>query len=237
MRLRKFLLMKNDVINDLYDYGYKIVQNDNYFKFSLDSILLSDFVKLNFSDKNLLDMCSGNCPIPIILSSKINNIVAFEIQKEVFELGIRSIDLNGINNIKLINDDVKNINNYYEDGYFDIVTCNPPYFKLNDGSIVNDCFIKAIARHEVMIKLSDIIKISYKMLRDKGRLFIVYRTDRLIELIDVLRVNKFGIRTLQFCYHDLNCDCSIVLVEAMKNGKDDLKINCPIFTNNYRRNV
>lgn len=237
MRLRKFFLMKSDIINDLYDYGYKIVQNDDYFKFSLDSILLSDFVKVNYGDKNLLDMCSGNCPIPIILSNKIRNIVAFEIQKQIFDLGIKSIKLNNIGNVNLINDDVKNINSYYDDGCFDIVTCNPPYFKLNNGSIVNDCMVKAIARHEVKIKLSDIISISYRMLRDKGRIFLVYRTDRLFELVDLLREYKFGIRTLQFCYHNLNSNCSIVLVEAMKNGKDDLKIMNPIITDNYRRNV
>lgn len=229
--------MKNNVVNDLFDYGYEIVQNDDYFKFSLDSILLADFVKINYSDKKLLDMCSGNCPISIILSSKIKDIVAFEVQKQIFDLGNESIKLNNISNIKLINDDVKNINNYYNDCYFDIIACNPPYFKLEEKSVVNECMVKAIARHEVMIKLDDIVNISYRMLRDKGRLFLVYRTDRLIELIDILNKYKFGIKTLQFCYHNKNSNCSIVLIEAMKNGKDDLKVKYPIFTSEYRRSI
>ena len=100
-------------INDLYDYGYKIVQNSDYFKFSLDSMLLANFVGINMSDSKLLDFCTGNCPVPIILSNSIKNIVAFEVQKEIYELGNESLKLNNINNVKLINDDIKNIGNYY----------------------------------------------------------------------------------------------------------------------------
>ena len=84
-------------INDLYDYGYKIVQNSDYFKFSLDSMLLANFVNINMSDSKLLDFCTGNCPIPIILSNSIKNIVAFEVQKEIYELGDESLKLNNIN--------------------------------------------------------------------------------------------------------------------------------------------
>lgn len=227
----------NNVVNDLYDYGYKIIQNDDFFKFSIDSIVLADFVKINFSDKNLLDMCSGNCPIPIILSKGIKNIVAFEIQKEVYDLGILSIEMNSIDNISLFNDNITNIGSYFSDGYFDIITCNPPYFKISSGSILNDCSVKAIARHEVMINLEQIVSIAYRFLRDKGRFYIVYRTDRFIELIKCLDKYRFGIKRIMCCYHDVNSDCMIVVVEAMKNGVDDLKILAPVFTENYRRNV
>ena len=86
-----FLLMKNNEINDLYNYGYKIVQNKDYFKFSLDSILLADFVKVNFTDKKMLDLCTGNAPIPIILSNKLEEITGIEIQKDVYDMAIESI--------------------------------------------------------------------------------------------------------------------------------------------------
>ena len=222
-------------INDLYDYGYKIVQKSDYFKFSLDSMLLANFVNINMSDSKLLDFCTGNCPIPIILSNSIKNIVAFEVQKEIYELGDESLKLNNINNVKLINDDIKNIGNYYEEGYFDIITCNPPYFKVIDSSRINDNNVKAIARHEILIKLEDIVSLAYKFLRDKGKLYIVYRPDRLMELLQLFDKYKFGVKKLQCCYNNSDSLSSMILIEAMKNGQDDLKILAPLYTENYRR--
>ena len=222
-------------INDLYDYGYKIVQKSDYFKFSLDSMLLANFVNINMSDSKLLDFCTGNCPIPIILSNSIKNIVAFEVQKEIYELGDESLKLNNINNVKLINDDIKNISNYYEEGYFDIITCNPPYFKVIDSSRINDNNVKAIARHEILIKLEDIVYLAYKFLRDKGKLYIVYRPDRLMELLKLFDKHKFGVQKLQCCYNNSDSLSSMILIEAMKNGQDDLKILAPLYTENYRR--
>lgn len=222
-------------INDLYDYGYKIVQKSDYFKFSLDSMLLANFVNINMSDSKLLDFCTGNCPIPIILSNSIKNIVAFEVQKEIYELGDESLKLNNINNVKLINDDIKNIGNYYEEGYFDIITCNPPYFKVIDFSRINDNNVKAIARHEILIKLEDIVYLAYKFLRDKGKLYIVYRPDRLMELLKLFDKYKFGVKKLQCCYNNSESLSSMILIEAMKNGQDDLKILAPLYTENYRR--
>ena len=222
-------------INDLYDYGYKIVQKSDYFKFSLDSMLLANFVNINMADSKLLDFCTGNCPIPIILSNSIKNIVAFEVQKEIYELGDESLKLNNINNVKLINDDIKNIGNYYEEGYFDIITCNPPYFKVIDSSRINDNNVKAIARHEILIKLEDIVSLAYKFLRDKGKLYIVYRPDRLMELLKLFDKYKFGVKKLQCCYNNSESLSSMILIEAMKNGQDDLKILTPLYTENYRR--
>mgnify|MGYP001028818402 FL=1 len=222
-------------INDLYDYGYKIVQKSDYFKFSLDSMLLANFVNINMADSKLLDFCTGNCPIPIILSNSIKNIVAFEVQKEIYELGDESLTLNNINNVKLINDDIKNIGNYYEEGYFDIITCNPPYFKVIDSSRINDNSVKAIARHEILIKLEDIVSLAYKFLRDKGKLYIVYRPDRLMELLKLFDKYKFGVKKLQCCYNNSESLSSMILIEAMKNGHDDLKILAPLYTENYRR--
>ena len=222
-------------INDLYDYGYKIVQKSDYFKFSLDSMLLANFVNINMADSKLLDFCTGNCPIPIILSNLIKNIVAFEVQKEIYELGDESLTLNNIDNVKLINDDIKNIGNYYEEGYFDIITCNPPYFKVINSSRINDNNVKAIARHEILIKLEDIVSLAYKFLRDKGKLYIVYRPDRLMELLKLFDKYKFGVKKLQCCYNNSDSLSSMILIEAMKNGQDDLKILAPLYTENYRR--
>ena len=148
-------LKKEKVINDLVYYdNLKIVQNKNYFNFSLDSVLLPNFVILTPNTKNILDMCCGNAPIPIVLSTKTNaNIVGVEIQKQIFDLAKESIEINNIKNITLINKDVKDIINDYETDTFDLITCNPPYFRYEKTSILNKNDVKSIARHEIFIKL------------------------------------------------------------------------------------
>ena len=226
--------MEQNVVNDLLDYGYKIVQNPSFFKFSLDSILLADFVNINYTDKKLLDLCTGNAPLPIILSKKISSISCVEIQNEVYNLAKESININNIINISLINDDIKNWQNYFSPSTFDIITCNPPYFKYNETSNINDNIIKSIARHEIKITLEEIIEISSKLVKPKGKLNIVYRPDRFIELVNYLKKYNFGIKRIECAYDDFDKNCSIILVEAMKNGKDDLKILPPLLTKNYR---
>ncbi len=229
--------MTKNEINDLYNYGYKIVQNKDYFKFSLDSILLADFVKINFTDKKLLDLCTGNAPIPIILSNKVKEISAIEIQKCIFDMAAESIRINKINNVQLINDNIKNWSNYFSSNSFDIVTCNPPYFKYNNTSLINKNMVKSIARHEIEINLEEIIKIASSILKSKGRFYLVHHANRLIDIINLLQKHHFGIKRLEFTYNDLNSDCKIILIEAMKDGKNECKISRPLLTNNYRSDV
>ena len=191
--------MNNSELNDLYDTGFKIYQSKDYFKFSLDSLLLANFVEFNFTDKLVLDLCTGNAPVPIILSeNKKIKIYGFELQKEIYELAVKSIKVNQIDNVEIINDDVKNSLNYFPGNNFDIVTCNPPYFKYTKNSIINENEIKSIARHEIKITLEDIIKIATKQLKAKGKFYIVHRSDRLIEIINYLNKYNFGIKKLQF---------------------------------------
>lgn len=227
--------MEKTEINDLYDYGYKIIQNSAYFKFSLDSILLSDFVSINYKDQKLLDLCTGNAPIPITLSSKIKEIYAIELQPEIYKLAEESIKINNIHNIKLINDNALNCLNYFKENSFDIITCNPPYFVYNEKSIVNQNLIKTIARHEKEITLKDIVLIASKMLKNKGRFYLIHRTERLIEIIEEMQKNHLGIKKMQFCYDNKDSKCSMVIFEAQKNGKNAPIILNPIFTKDYRR--
>lgn len=229
--------MKNNEINDLYNYGYKIVQNQDYFKFSLDSILLADFVKVKFTDKKMLDLCTGNAPIPIILSNKIKDISAIEIQDKIYLLAQESLKINNIKNVKLINDNVKNWSNYFPGNNFDIITCNPPYFKYDNNSIINDNMIKSIARHEIKITLEEIIEIASKLLKSKGRFYLVHRAERLIEIINLLQKYNFGIKKLEFAYNDIDSNCSIVLIESMKDGKNNCSIPKPLITKNYRGDI
>ena len=225
---------KEIIINDLLNYNnLKIIQNKDYFNFSLDSVLLPNFVLLSPNTKNILDLCTGNAPIPLILSTKTKaNIIGVEIQKEIYDLAKKSVKLNNINSISLINDDVKNITKKFETDSFDIITCNPPYFKCNENSILNDNDIKSIARHELKVNIEDIIRISKKLLKNGGSLNIVHRTDRLIEIIDLMKKNNLEPKRIQFIYPKKNNDSNIVLIDGRKNGKPGLKILKPLIVHN-----
>ena len=219
--------------NDLLNYGLYIYQNDKYFKFSIDSVLLAEFVNLKFSDRKILDMCCGNCPLLMILAQKRQlEYVGVELQSSVFELAKRSVNENNFK-INLINDNVKNLSNYYQDDYFDIITCNPPYFKYNNNALVNDCIEKTIARHEVEITFSEIVDLVYKLLKNNGYFYFVHRTDRFMEFIDVLKKKKFSIKKIQFVYNSENNNACCVLFECVKNGKTETKVEKPLFVNKF----
>ena len=164
-------------LNDLFDYDYKIYQIKDYFKFASDSVLLSEFVKLKKKDKEILDLCTGNAPIPMILTKRYGDkihITGVELQKEIYNLAIESIEYNKLTNIDIINDDVNNCLKLFRNKHFDVITCNPPYFKY-DETRLNEEEIKAIARHEIKLKLEDIIKISSKLLNTGGYLYMSFK--------------------------------------------------------------
>lgn len=214
--------------NDLFDYDLYIYQNKDYFKFSLDSILLAEFVKSKPNQK-VLDMCTGNCPVPLILRTKNNDleIDCVEIQPEIIDLARKSIEVNKQEDkINLIEGNVKDvkINKKY-----DIITCNPPYFKVDGTSLTNENEIKKIARHEVTITLKEIIDTAAKNLNENGIFYMVHRSDRLIDVINCLNENKLGIRTICYIFTKENSASEFFLIEAAKNKKNDTKI--------YYRNV
>ena len=223
-----------EVINDLLNYNnLKIVQNTDWFNFSLDSVLLSDFIKVK-DDMKIIDFCTGNCPIPLILSTKIKTeIYAVELQKEVYDLGKKSIKINNLDNqIKLLNKDVKDLSNIFETDTFDLITCNPPYFKIEEFSKLNDNSIKTIARHEKMIDLENIFKIAKKILKNNGKIAMVHRTDRLIDIIMEMKKNNIEPKRICYIYPKENTKSNMVLIEGAKNGKPGLIVEKPIIVHN-----
>lgn len=221
------------MINDLLNYDLKIYQDIDAFKFSIDSVLLAEFVNINYRAKNIIDLCTGNAPIPMILSTKFNkNIVGVEIQKSIFELAQKSVNYNNIENIKLYNNDIKEITNFF-DYKFDIITCNPPYFQYNnDNSLnVNEC--KAIARHEIKINLEEVILISSKIINHSGSLYLVHRCDRFVDILNLLKKYNFGLRRLQFVYDNFNSNSCFLLIEAKYMCKNDLKVLKPLYIDKY----
>ena len=223
-----------EVINDLLNYGnLKIIQNTEWFSFSLDSVLLANFVKLNNKMK-IIDFCSGNGPIPLFLSTKTKSkIIGVELQKEIFDLAQRSIKLNNLEGqIEMLNMDVKNISDIYDTDTFDLITCNPPYFKVDGQSNTNLNDIKAIARHELTLNLNEIFKIAKKVLKNNGRIAMVHRTDRLMDIISAMKNNNIEPKRLQIIYPFENSKSNMILIEGSKNGKVGLEIEKGIVVHN-----
>ena len=181
------------VIN--YLLGYKnlyIMQDNEMFHFSLDSVLLPNFITINKNTKKILDIGCGNAPIPLILSTKTDaNIIGVEIQKDVYNLAKESVEYNKLSDkIEIINAD---INEYYKNievGSIDIITCNPPYFKYKKDSNINESEYKTIARHEVALNLEQLLSISKILLKTNGIIGIVHRPERLVDIINEMKKNN-----------------------------------------------
>lgn len=234
--MAKDMNLKNNIeLNDLFDYDMKIYQNKEYFKFSIDSVLLAEFVSIKKGQKSILDMCTGNAPVPLILSKRFNNIeiVGIELQKEIYDLANKSVQYNNKKNILLINDDVNKLTNIYKFKKFDVITCNPPYFVPYSNKLINENEVKAIARHEIKIDLESIIRIASKNIKNQGYFYLVHRPERIAEIIHLLKKYNFGLKRIVPVYNDINSNSCFVLIEAIYNGKDYVIINKPIYISEH----
>lgn len=238
--------MKNagNVLNDLVGYkNLKILQCPDYFSFSLESVLLPNFVTIKPNIKNIIDLGCGNCPIPLILSTKTDShIYGVEIQKEIFDLALETIKINNLESrITLIREDIKNLKCIFNSEFFDIVTVNPPYFKLNPLSKLNENIIKTNARHESLITLDEIIENSSYLLKNKGRFALVHRTERLSEIIILLKKYNLEPKRIKFIYPKKGENSNLVMIESIKNGNPGLNVLKPLVVHdklgNYTKEV
>lgn len=213
-------------LNDLYDYGLKIYQDDDYFKFSLDSLLLSELVEVKEKDKNILDICTGNAPIPLVLGYKYpnTNVIGVEIEEKIAALAEKSVSYNKLTNIKILNINALELINYFPGNNFNIITCNPPYFKVSEESLINKNKIKAAARHEITITLEEIIELSSKLLVNEGKFYLVHRPERIEEIINIACKNNLHVKEIHFIYTKLDECAIIVLLKFVKNSNLGTKI-------------
>ena len=232
-----------ETINDLVNINHlKIYQNDDWFKFSLESVLLPSFVTINLRCKMILDLCTGNAPIPLVLSTKTKaKIVGVEIQKDIYDLAVKSVDINHLNEqISLLNCDLKSLKDKYEGDTFDVITVNPPYFGIN-STIKNEDEHKVIARHEVLVNLDDICKMSVYLLKNNGYLAMVHRTERFMEVLHTFEKYNLIPKRIQFIYPKENASSNLFMIEAMKNGKNGLILEKPLYIHNndgsYREEI
>ncbi len=225
------------VKNRLLNFGNNVIfQDDEAFLFSLDSVILANFVSIRLTDKNIVDLCSGNAPIPMLLSFRTKaNILGVELQKDIYDLGYESIVSNKMDKqISFVNYDIKNLLDVKYEGKYDVVTCNPPYFKYKEGSLINQNKNKMIARHEVCTNLEEVIKISSYILKTNGTMALVHRPERLMEILFLMRKYNIEPKKMRFVYPKEDRDANMVLIEGSKNGKIGLRMLAPliIYNNN-----
>lgn len=223
-------LKENERIDDLEFKNLKIIQNEKEFCFGMDAVLLSDFAKDIKQNSKIIDLGTGTGILPILLSGKTQNteIVGIEIQEKMAEMANRSIKLNNLENrIKIINEDIKNLNNIFEKESFDAVVTNPPY-KENNTGLKNEYEGKIIARHEVKCNLEDIIFACKNLLKDKGTLYMVHRPERIIDICELLRKYKIEPKIIKFIYPKVGKESNLILIKAVKNARKFLKIEKPL---------
>jgi len=223
-------LNNSEKIEDLGDRGLKIIQASGSYRFSVDSILLFNFIKVKNYEK-IIDLGTGSGIIPLLLFGKKEglSIYGIEIQKDLADMARRSVELNKLqNDIIIIQEDFRNLKNIFKNQQFDVVVSNPPYISLGQGKI-NPSNSRAIARHEIKGNLEDIISVSNYLLKNKGRIYLIYRSTKLIKLI--LTLKKYGIepKVVKFIHPRQEKNANLVLLEGIKGGKEELKIDNPIF--------
>lgn len=237
-------LEKNEVINQLLNKSLKIIQRTDFFNFSLDSLLISNFVSLTRKTNKIVDLGCGNGAIPLFLSQRTKaKIIGIEIQHISYDLARRNIVLNSLENqIEVINDNMLNWKNYFIAGSQDVVISNPPFFKYHGNEKqLNNLDQLTFARHEISITLEEIVSVASSLLKDKGYFAMVHRPDRFLEIIDLFRKYKLMPKKVQFCHSKIGKPAKILLIEGIKNGNDQLTILPPFISHdengNYSKEV
>lgn len=211
-------------IDDLQLKGLKLIQKQQGFRFGVDAVLLSDFANIK-NKHRVVDLCTGTGIIPFLAYGKYNpkEVIGLEIQDDMVEMANRSSELNDITDIvKFVHGDLKDKKLIDSLGKFDVVTVNPPY-KLNNAGIVNPNDKLAIARHEVMCTLEDVIIASRRLLKDNGRMFIVHRPERLADIFGIMRKYKIEPKRVRMVQPNTKKAPNIVLVEGQRDGGAFLK--------------
>lgn len=219
----------NERIDDLNRCGYKIIQNTDKFCFGMDAVLLSDFAKAVKGDK-VVDLGTGTGIIPILMEAKTDadSYIGIDIQAESVEMASRSVSMNNQQDkIKIVQCDIKTVSNELGVGLYNVVTTNPPYMN-NSKGLVNPNSAKAIARHELKCSLEDVVREASRLLKVGGKLYMIHRPFRLVEIINVMTQYKLEPKRMRFVYPYIDKEPNMVLIEAVKGGKSMVKIEKPL---------
>lgn len=222
------LIKEKERVDDLQN-GYFVIQDPGKFCFGMDAVLLSGFVKLK-KDETVLDMCTGTGIIPILLRAKTQgkHFTGLEIQEECAQMAQRSVKYNHLEqDINIVNGDVKEAAEIFGAASFHVVTCNPPYMIGNHG-LKNPDMPKAVARHEILCTLEDVVSQTAKVLKDNGRFYMVHRPFRLTEIMNMLTKYRLEPKRMQLVYPYIDKEANMVLIEARKGGNSRITVERPL---------
>lgn len=223
-------LDENERIDDLEYKNLKIIQNEKGFCFGIDSVLLSDFAKNIKKNAKVIDIGSGTGIISILLCGKteLKKVYGIEIQEEVANMSKKSAILNNLEDkFEVINCDINNIFNVLNKNEYDVIVTNPPYKQINTGA-KNIELKKLISRHEIKCTLEDIIEKSSKLLKSLGEFYMVHRAERIVDIMCLLRKYNLEPKEIRFVHSKQNEKPILILVKAIKNAKQFLKIAPPL---------
>lgn len=222
-------LKDNERIDDLQRNGYQIIQKQNGFCFGMDAVLLSGFAQVKQGER-AVDLGTGTGIIPILLEAKYEGLhyTGLEIQEEMADMARRSVALNHLEEkLSIVTGDIKEASRLFGAASFDVVTSNPPY--MNDAhGLKNPDLPKAIARHEVLCTLDDVVREAAKLLRPGGRFYMVHRPHRLIEIITALKGYGLEPKRMKMVHPFADREANMVLIEAVRGGKSMIKVEAPI---------
>lgn len=222
-------LKENERLDDLQRNGFHIIQKKDGFCFGMDAVLLSGFAVVKPGEK-ALDLGTGTGIIPILLKAKTEgkHFSALEIQEEMADMARRSVAVNHLeDSITIITGDIKEASQIFGAASFDVVTSNPPY--MNDAhGLKNPSLPKAIARHEVLCTLEDVVREAAKVLKPGGRFYLVHRPHRLIEIITALTKYKLEPKRMKMVHPYADREANMVLIEAVRGGRSMIKVEAPV---------
>lgn len=222
-------LKEGERLDELHRNGYQIIQDKNRFCFGMDAVLLSGFARVKLGER-VLDLGTGTGIIPILLEAKTDgeHFTGLEIQEDSADMARRSVAYNHLEEkIEIVTGDIKDASNLFGASSFDVITTNPPYMVGQHG-LKNPDEAKAIARHEVLCTLKDVVRESAKILKPKGRFYMVHRPFRLSEIFCCM--TNYGIepKRMKLVYPFVDKEPNMVLIEGLRGGNARMTVEKPL---------
>ncbi|WP_410512945.1 tRNA1(Val) (adenine(37)-N6)-methyltransferase [Paenibacillus sp. BR2-3] len=225
-------LMPSERIDDLLTHDLRIIQSDEVFSFSMDAVLLARFASVPPRGR-VLDLCTGNGVIPMLLSTRTKaSIEGIEIQPRLADMARRSVELNKLQERVIIHEgDLRELYTTEGHGVYDAITVNPPYIPLN-GSDLKLNTHQAMARHELGCTLEEVIQACVRLVRTGGKVSMVHKPQRLVDIITLMRQYRLEPKTIRFVHPRAHLEANMVLIEAARDGKPEARLQPPLIVYN-----
>ena len=229
MSMQQRLVYENERLDELHRNGYFIIQNPARFCFGMDAVLLSGFARAKEKER-VLDLGTGTGIIPILMEAKTKarHFTALEIQEESADMARRSVMLNHLEKkIDIVTGDLKEADRFFDAASFDVITCNPPYM-IGQHGLTNPDAPKAIARHEILCTLEDVVRTAAKLLKTGGNFCMVHRPFRLPEIMTVMVKYRLEPKRMRLVYPYADQEPNMVLIEGCRGGRPRMTVEKPL---------